>query len=92
MFSEVVGKTGRREVLLLTSQEDPHSGDPQNRRRKAMQKAADLHETGVHLDVIPVGTKTFRCCEKKEKKNNVAAKPEILHFSQKFLRRGTRSS
>ncbi len=53
LFANVTGKVGKKAVHVLTCVSDPHLGDDQ-KRRQANQKASDLHDTGVYLDVLPV--------------------------------------
>jgi len=58
LFADVQGKVAKKRIVLLTAVDDPHAADAQ-KKRQAMQKAKDLHETGVVLDVLPL-TKDFR--------------------------------
>ena len=39
------GKIGQKKILLISSDDDPHGSNPQ-KKRQAMQKARDLHDTG----------------------------------------------
>jgi ATP-dependent DNA helicase II len=54
MFSDVKGKMGQKKIILLTCVDDPHA-DSTQKKRQVMQKATDLHSTGVYLDVFPIG-------------------------------------
>jgi len=52
-FSSVPGKVGRKTILLLTNNSQPHRGDSAL-DVQARRKAVDLHNTDIYLDVVPV--------------------------------------
>ena len=58
MFANIKGKTGQNKIMLLTCEDDPHASAA-TKKRHAMAKATDLNNTGIYLDVVPIG-KGFR--------------------------------
>ncbi len=56
LFADVVGKVGSKMVTVLTCVDDPHA-EEDKKAQQARQKAGDLHDTGVVLDVLPVGVR-----------------------------------
>lgn len=53
LIANIKGKVASKRILLLTANQDPHSGD-QVLNLKARRKAADLHASSTYLEVIPV--------------------------------------
>ena len=54
MFANIKGKTGQNKIMLLTCVDDPHASAVP-KKRHAMAKATDLNNTGIYLDVVPIG-------------------------------------
>ncbi len=54
LFADIKGKVGQKKIILLSCNDDPHGNDAK-KKRQAMSKATDLHNTGVYLDVFPIG-------------------------------------
>ena len=54
MFANIKGKTGQNKIMLLTCVDDPHASAAP-KKRHAMAKATDLNNTGIYLDVVPIG-------------------------------------
>ena len=42
-----------KSVMLMTIDDDPHASNP-SLKRQAIKKAADLAETGINLQVLPL--------------------------------------
>ena len=50
---KVRGRVSSKSVMLMTIDDDPHASNP-SLKRQAIKKAADLAETGINLQVLPL--------------------------------------
>ena len=50
---KVRGRVSSKSVMLMTVDDDPHASNP-SLKRQAIKKAADLAETGINLQVLPL--------------------------------------